>query len=408
MAGVMAMQDGALLVRDLMSKNIIALEPEATVADALARMEQHGLSELPVMSNSTLRGWVSYDLLVQRAAINHAAKIAHVMETPPHLPKTADAVTAADFLIRNTARALPVVDDKGKVVGILSRTDLLEAVARLPALADLPLDQVMNRELETVRESSGVDHAAARLRQLHFNQLLVLDDGGRLQGYVSKEDVFKTTYREHNSVSPAGGRGHARRQAGRSGAPHVDVRGLVRTAPTLPPTATVAKAIGLMRQQRTTFVAIVEDGFAVGILSRANVLERLAHVRPLEGAVAVQITGLHGVADPGDVSEIRSLAEATLHKVKQQLDVEFLNLHFKVYKAKEGEETGDQKFSLSAHLSGGGQFFVQKGDDWTLLGVVKQVLEKLAERVWDLKDRRLEKRKGPPRRGASFYTASPS
>lgn len=393
--------EALLLVRDLMSRDVVALPPDATVGDALARMDEHQIHELPVMDNSSLKGWISYDALSKHPGINRSARVTTVMVSPPRVNKGDDALTAAELLIRTNLRAVPVVDAKGMIVGILSRTDLLAAAAQTPALAELRLENVMTRELETVTETTDVDQAAHGLRRHNVNQLLVLDAQGRLLGHVTKEDVLGATSREHNEPRSGRDRGVQPGRADR----HVEVKGFLRPSPSLSPASTLAQAVDLMRRQKSTFVAVVDEGFAVGIVSRANIVERLANLRPGRTALC-QITGLHDVADRADFDAIHSLAQETLKKITQELrEIEFLNLHYKVYKAK-SEEDGDRKFSLSAHLSAGGRFFVQKADDWDLQQVTREALDQLAGRIREQKELRLEKRKGAPRRTADFYTAS--
>lgn len=393
------MPEGKVFVRDLMSDNVIAIDPEATVAETLARMQQHDIHEMPVMANSTIKGWVSDRVLLRRQGISPEAKVGKVMEQPPRLSKDTDVVEAADLFIRSNVRAVPVTDAKGKVVGILSRTDLLRAIPQISSVAQQALEKVMNRDLETVRESDGIDSAASRLRDLEINQLLVLNDQGRLAGYVGREDVLRLVAAEHSPDAVERNRGH---QRGGSKKNRIEVRSAVRPAPSLPPAATVTDAIRLMQQQKTSFIAVVEDGFALGILSRANVIERVARLKPTEG-VLVQITGLQSHADSSTLDEIYALAQQTLKKIAGEVNLEFLSLHYKVYKAK---TEGDSKYSLTAHLSTEGRFFVQKADDWDPIRAMAAAMGALGRRIREVKELRLERRKGPARRAAEFYTAS--
>ena len=92
---------------------------------------------------------------------------------------------------RSPVRAVPVIDGRGKVVGVLSRTDVLEAALKLPALATQSVRAIMNTELETAEEKELVDRAVSRLRTLHINQLLVNDRNGHLRGYVALDDLVR-------------------------------------------------------------------------------------------------------------------------------------------------------------------------------------------------------------------------
>jgi CBS domain-containing protein len=388
-----------------MSTELVTVEPEAPVAEALSLMQKHSIHELPVMDGSTLRGWISYRTLVRHGGAAPQTKIHAVMEQPPRLPKDLSVIEAADLMIRNNVRAAPVVDGKGKVVGVLSRTDVLRAVLDLPQLAKLQVTGVMNSELETIEENEPLDKAVSRLRNLQIGQLLVLDRNGRLGGSVSLEDLVPAHTQEHAPDSSNHGRGSAFHKTGHHQKNAlVEVKGFVRDAPTVGPDATLADAIRLMQKRGSNFVAVEDDGFAVGVLSRSNVVERVARLRPPEG-VLCQVIGLGEHADPGQLDAIYEMAQHALHKIANEVKIEFLNLHYKVYKAK---AEGSEKFSLSLHLSTEGKFIVQKSDAWDPVDATKKALDDLEGRVLNLKEMRLEKRKGPPRRRAAFYTATRS
>jgi CBS domain-containing protein len=394
---------GNASVRDYMSTDLVTVDPDATVAEALSLMEQHDVHELPVMNGATLRGWVSYRSLLRRGGATAPTKVGSIMDQPPRVPKDLSMLEAADLLIKNNVRAAPVVDTKGKVVGIVSRTDALRFALEVPAVANVPLERAMNTELETVEETEGLDRTISRLRDLRLNQLLVLDRNGRLGGYVGLEDIVRAYAAEHSPGASNHGRGGAFHGTGERRNDNVEIKALVRAAPTLAPQATLADAARIMLKQGSGFVAVIDDqGYAVGVVSRSNVVERLAALKAPEG-VLCQIVGLVDHVDGSQLDAIYRLAQTTLKKVATEVNVEFLSLHYKVYKAK---AEGSEKFSLSLHLSTEGKFFVQKADAWDALDATKAALDALEKRVASLKELRLERRKGPPRRSATFYTAA--
>lgn len=391
----------AFFVRDLMSDRIISVDPEASVAEALSRMDQHGIHELPVMTNSTLKGWISHRTLARHGGYPPQTKVASVMEQPPRIPKDAEVFDAAELMIRNNVRALPVVNGKGQVVGVLSRTDLLKAALQLPALAELTAEGVMNTDLETADENEPVDRAIHRLRQLQIGQLLVLDASGRLSGFASLERLVKANAAEHAPDSRD--RTHARGPgAGDRQRPSVEVKAFIEEAPTVRPQARLSEVVRVMQERAQRFVAVVEDGYALGIISRSNVVERVARLKSAPG-VLCQTTGLADHVDSGTLDAIYALAQQTLNKITPELRPQYLTLHYKIYKAK---AEGDSKYSLSAHLGTERRFFVQKADAWDPVEATRTVMNLLEQRVLDFKDQRLEKRKGPPRRGDDLYTAA--
>ncbi|MBI2078257.1 MAG: CBS domain-containing protein [Euryarchaeota archaeon] len=408
------MAEQRALVRDVMTREIVAVDTDATVAEAIAKMEQHRIHELPVMQNSSLKGWVNYDALIQRAHLPAQAKITSVMTSSPKISQSTDLVAAADTMIRNNVRAVAVVDAKGNLVGILSRTDIMRAAAEVPEIADQTLDKVMTRDLETIAEDANIDEAARRLRELSIRQLLVLDRKGKLIGTVgrevvmhalSSEDKVRTPNRAKGSPSGGGAvsKGSGYSGAGRTRGRSINVRGLVEDPLRLRPNQTLGEAIGLMLKGHKTSVVVEDGGLPVGVVARANVLERLS-ARAVRDGPLVQLIGIQDHVDGSVLDQIHAYARHALDKVGNEYRVEFLSLHYKVYKAK---TEGDSKYAVSGHLSTEQKFLVAKGDDWDPIKATNVVLDELQRRANEAKEIRITKRKMQPRRKADFYTAAP-
>ncbi|MBC7241404.1 MAG: CBS domain-containing protein [Anaerolineae bacterium] len=99
-------------------------------------------------------------------------------------------------------RRLPVVDESGRLIGIVSEKDLLYA-APSPAttlsiyemqylLTRITVKDVMTSEVFTVRESNTIEEAARLMVQHKIGGLPVVDDAGKLIGIITETDLFKT------------------------------------------------------------------------------------------------------------------------------------------------------------------------------------------------------------------------
>jgi CBS domain-containing protein len=127
---------------------------------------------------------------------------------------TRDVVSAApDLTIRDAMELLserhvsgaPVVDG-GKVVGIVSATDLLDLLAdlndstpsltfrrrkgRTTPLEDVTVDEVMTRKVHSLPPDCLVDEAAVLMGEKQIHRVLVMQ-GDVLLGIVSTSDVAK-------------------------------------------------------------------------------------------------------------------------------------------------------------------------------------------------------------------------
>jgi CBS domain-containing protein len=122
---------------------------------------------------------------------------------------------AARTMIDQSVVGAPVVDRKHRVVGVLSRTDLLHQIAgkvkfikrsRNPVKSErymqnvellqkkqnLLVGDVMTPNPITVLETTTMQEAAAKMASLKLNRLMVVDEeAGRLVGVISSTDVVK-------------------------------------------------------------------------------------------------------------------------------------------------------------------------------------------------------------------------
>ena len=123
-----------MLVRDRMSRKVVHVEPETTPAKAAALLKRHRIRHLPVMRRERLVGIVTAGDL--RAARKDAAAVKEVM-TPNPVTISPDAAVdeAARVLRDRKLNGLPVVEG-GRVLGILTVSDVLDAFVALSGVAE--------------------------------------------------------------------------------------------------------------------------------------------------------------------------------------------------------------------------------------------------------------------------------
>jgi cystathionine beta-synthase len=115
--------------------SLVTVQTHQKVRDAVALLHEHGVSQLPVVSAKdpgTVVGSVGERGLLSRAVDEPAllgADIVAVMEPPLHAVSAADPVREAVELLVGDRQALLVIAD-GRPVGIVTRADLLESLAR--------------------------------------------------------------------------------------------------------------------------------------------------------------------------------------------------------------------------------------------------------------------------------------
>jgi tRNA nucleotidyltransferase (CCA-adding enzyme) len=137
----------AITVAQIMSLGPQLLSPGTRVEEAAERMQRFGHEGYPVV-----RGGQVIGLLTRRAvdrAMAHKLKltVASLMEVGEYSVKPSDSIEHVQRLMTDTGWGqIPVVDpDRGEIIGIVTRTDLLKTLTPVPKL---PSQQNITKRLE--------------------------------------------------------------------------------------------------------------------------------------------------------------------------------------------------------------------------------------------------------------------
>ena len=114
-------------VRDLMTSDVLAVDPSDTIGETAQRMVERGVSSAVVSDYGTLIGIVTERDLTRAVAGRVHTSEARVREwmtsDPITLGPDATADEAAKIMLDNGFRHVPIVDD-GRAVGIVSIRDV--------------------------------------------------------------------------------------------------------------------------------------------------------------------------------------------------------------------------------------------------------------------------------------------
>lgn len=144
-----------MYIKDIMTKEVITVKENDTVEKCANLLITHNLSGLPVLDiEGKVKGMVTEGDLIRRASRIEGPPALEVLggifylESPKHFMEklersmgstageimTDEVITvepdkliedAATLLVRNKIKRLPVVDSEGKLLGIVSRKDIM-------------------------------------------------------------------------------------------------------------------------------------------------------------------------------------------------------------------------------------------------------------------------------------------
>jgi CBS domain-containing protein len=97
---------------------------------------------------------------------------------------------AIALLVKHRIGALVVVDDAGKVVGLVSERDFVREAARNEALFGEPVSAIMTTDVIVASPGDDIQSVEQTMTVKRFRHLPILDEG-ELIGIVSIGDVVK-------------------------------------------------------------------------------------------------------------------------------------------------------------------------------------------------------------------------
>ncbi len=100
---------------------------------------------------------------------------------------------------------LPVVDDKGVIVGLVSDRDIKEASPSKATtldmhelyylLSEIKLKDIMTKKVVTVRTNETIERAAELMLEHNIGGMPVVDDDNKVVGVITDSDIFKVLVR---------------------------------------------------------------------------------------------------------------------------------------------------------------------------------------------------------------------
>ncbi len=124
-----------MIVKEIMNKNVVTVEPDVTVQEAAQKMAEEGVKFLIVTKNEKLVGIVTEWDFVKKVAgeeeFKEEAKLETIMtKRVIVVPPDTDIREAAEIMASNNIKKLPVVE-KNVLIGVVTAMDVIAAEPKL-------------------------------------------------------------------------------------------------------------------------------------------------------------------------------------------------------------------------------------------------------------------------------------
>lgn len=368
-----------LKAKDVMSKEPVVAAPEDSLSEVLGKMKRHGVHEVPVVERKKLVGIVSYNTLTKRRSLPMSTKVERIMVAPPRIGETDSVPEVAEMMMSTGSRGIPVTS-KRKLLGFISRIDLIESVRGMKMLSEVDVSSVMSHSPQCVLETHTLHDARALMKDLDERSVPVCESSGHLIGVVGIRDLADYFARERESET----RGEV---VGEKEALEIEVGSLMRTPPiTVQPDARLSEAVDLMIEKDVSSILVVENREPVGIVTQVDIIELIASFGKAE-EVFVQITGLE--EEPEIYDAMYERIQKTIDKTGEILSPKILNIHVAQHHSK-----GDtSKYTMRARLATDRGLFYARHFDWNIHKTLDGLMDQIEDFVREDKERRLDTRK---------------
>ena len=137
-----------MLVKDWMSQPVITIDEDDYMQKAIQLLKEHHIKTLPVMKKGTLTGIITDRDLKKKSASDATTleiheliyliskiKVKEIMTPNPIVvPFDYTVEETAEVLLKHKISGVPVLDHDGKIVGIITQTDIFRSLISLTGI----------------------------------------------------------------------------------------------------------------------------------------------------------------------------------------------------------------------------------------------------------------------------------
>ena len=170
---------------------VVTVEIPGTREDVLEYLQDRGFSSVPVIriddGGEQFRGLVTRGSLIEQPDEDQLALLTREV---PTIGRSASLTELAELVLESGERRVPVVED-GELLGIVTVTDLVRAIAEGESDGETTVGGLATREINTVYQATPLPVAERELSYANVAYAVVLDDDGRQTGMLTEVDIIE-------------------------------------------------------------------------------------------------------------------------------------------------------------------------------------------------------------------------
>lgn len=360
---------------EAMTKNVITMEAETTIAEAISKMRDNNIHTIPVVRDGKYVGILSNREILRRRSVQASSKIVHFAVPSPGISAEDELLAVAEKLHESGLIALPVLN-KNKVTGIISRTDLMKHLDELFNARNLKCRDLLTENTESVDEKDSAESAVDKMRQANRSEIFVVDVSGKYRGFINFESASKEMFGFKEKIS------YGQYTSGKNAITITSGSIMYNLSP-LSPDDPLQDAADLMVEKHLHSIPVVDENEKLIGSVDMDVIIDAAVGASKEDGVLVNISGLF----PGDEDLYDTayfLADKFIGKFHRITGHKngTLNINVQRYKTE-----GSTKYSVRTRLISGRISMSVDQHDWNFGKCISQIFEDYEKRLKKLKEK---------------------
>ena len=256
-------------IKNLMSEDLITIDKDQNLSDALRLLRKHNVSRLPVTNNKELVGIISERDIANKlgsskyesmpASRLHISSV--MIKDVLTVPETMQLDDVAKLMLDNGIGSVPVMDDD-KMVGIVSKADFVTLAVGI-AFNKITVKEIMTKDLTVVSPTERLVHARRLMLESKVGRLPVVGDENIL-GMVTSKDLMRAFIDFRKKVPE---------KYQKSQIKDVLVEDIMSSNPVVTSKdATISEVAQIMMETGYNGLPVVEDDKVVGIITQTDIL----------------------------------------------------------------------------------------------------------------------------------------
>ncbi len=372
--------------RSVMTTSPVTVDVGDSVSDAIATIRRHRVKELPVLSKGVPVGLVSYTSFIERRSVPINAKVSSIMLPVSKVKEDDSVLDIAELLVATGIRGAPVMRGN-RLVGFVSRSDLIKLMPSISELRLLKARDIMTAEPQSVTPDESISKAQVIMEDLNEKALPVIGDGGRLVGVVGMTEIMDTVWSPKGDMPQRSPKPPRKVFDGRTRAQIKVGSVMTRNVVSVSPDDTLGRIVDLMLDRGLSTLFVTDEDRLVGVVDQADLMSQLLSLRPRD-QVFVQISGMT-MHEPDVLDGLYSLTGKGMKRVAKMDRPRVFYLHVATY----DHEGMASKFSLRARLNTDEAMYYVHGAGWDLYKAMSDLLETLETKVRREKEKQQDRRK---------------